>query len=161
MVRPVSIGRAVSRLHRWLFVSGHVARVAGHRQLSILAAAFLVSWLVMTPFVATANAVEANVSNDNFSALRDYAQLIDTERKPASALDQNSNDATPKESTDATIEALHEFAQRISSDQLEPINGLPKLVDADTASRQIGARARSPDISRPSVRTSARRGPRL
>ena len=131
MVRPVSIGRAVSRLHRWLFVSGHVARVAGHRQLSILAAAFLVSWLVMTPFVATANAVEANVSNDNFSALRDYAQLIDAARKPASALDQNSNDATPKESTDATIEALHEFAQRISSDQLEPINGLPKLVDAD------------------------------
>jgi DmsE family decaheme c-type cytochrome len=131
MVRPVSIDRAVSQLHQWPFVSGRVARVAGHRQLSILAAAFLVSWLVMTPFVATANAVEANVSNDNFSALRDYAQLIDTERKPASALDQNSGNAATKESTDATIEALREFAQRISSDQLEPINGLSKLVDAD------------------------------
>jgi DmsE family decaheme c-type cytochrome len=131
MVRPVSIDRAVSQWHRWLFVSGRIARVMAHRRLLILAAAFFVSCLMTTSFVATADAIEANVSNDTVSALRDYAQLINTERKQAGALAQNSSSPAQNESRDATFEALREFAQRVSSDQLEPIGGLPKLADAD------------------------------
>jgi DmsE family decaheme c-type cytochrome len=131
MVRPVSTDRAVSHLYRWLFVSGRVARITRHRQLSLLVTAFVISWLVMTSFVATANAVEANVSNDNFSALREFAQSIGTERKPAGALAQNSSNVVANESSDATIAALREFAQRLDSDQPESIVSLPKLADAD------------------------------
>jgi DmsE family decaheme c-type cytochrome len=131
MVRPVSIDRVVSQLHRGPFVGGCVARVVVLPQLSNLAAAFLIAWLTMTPFVATANAVEANASSDSFSALREYAQLIDTARKPSGALDQNSANAAPKESSDATIAALREFAQQIGSNQMQSAAGLPKLADAD------------------------------
>ena len=75
MVRPVSIDRAISYLHRVSFLRGRVARVMAPRQLSILAAAFLVSGLVMTSFVSPASAGDTSVSNDSVSALRDYAQL--------------------------------------------------------------------------------------
>lgn len=131
MVRPVSADRATSQLHRSLFSSGRVACVARHRQLSILAAAFLISWLTMMSFVATAIAGGTNVSNDSVTVLRDYAQLIDATRAPSGALDQNSDKTAPKESTDATIAALREFAQQIGSNQPESIKGLPKLADAD------------------------------
>jgi len=131
MVRPVSIDRAVSQLHRWLFVSEPAARVMTHRLLSILAAVFLISGLAMAFFVAPARAGGANVSNDSVSALREFAQLVDGARKPSGALDQNSDHTAAKESTDAPIAALREFAQQIGSDQLESIKGLPKLADAD------------------------------
>ncbi len=86
---------------------------------------------MMTSFVATADAIEANVSNDTVSALRDHAQLINTERKQTGVPAQDSNNPALNESTDATFEALREFAQQINSDQLEPLGGLPKLADAD------------------------------
>ena len=131
MVRPVSTDRAFSKLHRWLFIGGRVARVTAHRQLSILAAAFLIVWLTMTSFVASASAGEASISNDSVSALRDYAQLVDVARKPSGARDQSSDNPAPKETADATIAALRIFAQQIGSNQPELIKGLPKLADAD------------------------------
>ena len=131
MVRPVSIDRAVSHLHRWLFVCERAARVMAHRLLSILAAVFLVSWLAMTSFAATANAIEANVSNDSFSALSNFARSIDAARNSAGALDQNAGSTSSKEPTDATIAALREFSLQIEPNQTELIVGLPKLADAD------------------------------
>ena len=156
MVRPVSIDRVVSQLHRGPFVGGCVARVVVLPQLSNLAAAFLIAWLTMVPFVATANAVEANVSNDSFSALREYAQLIDTARKPSSALDQNSANAAPKESTSATIEALREFAGRIRAGEPESNNGLTKLADADSLLDFLRQRGSS---SQPSKGAATGKGP--
>jgi len=131
MVRPVSSDRAISQLHRWLVISGRVACVMAYRRLSILAAVLLVSSFVVTPFVAKAIATEANVSNDSFSALREYAQLIDTARKPSGAIGQISDNTARIESSDATIVALREFAQQIGSNQTESIKGLPRLADAD------------------------------
>ncbi len=107
------------------------ARVMRHRQMSLLAAAFGISWLAMSAFVATASAVETNVSADNFSALREYAQSIGTERKTAGALGQSSINVVPKESIDATIAALRAFTDRIGADQPESTASLPKLADAD------------------------------
>ena len=131
MVRPVSIDRAVSQLHRWLFVSERAARVIAHRLLSILAAVFLVSWLTMTSFVAAASAIEANVSNDSFSALSNFVRSIDAPRKSTGAPDQNSDNTAPNESTDATIVALREFSRQIEPNQTKSAADLPKLADAD------------------------------
>ena len=131
MVRPVSIDRAVSQLHRWLFVSERAARVITHRLLSILAAGFFISWLTMTSFVATASAIETNVSNDSFSALSDFARSIDVASKPTGAIDQNSSNTAPNESMDATIAALREFSRQIEPSQTKPAADLPKLADAD------------------------------
>jgi DmsE family decaheme c-type cytochrome len=131
MVRPVSIDRAVSHLHRWLFVCERAARVMAHRLLSILAAVFLVSWLAMTSFVTTANAIDANVSNDSFSALSNFARSVDAVRNSAAALDQNARNTSSKESPDATIAALREFSRQIEHSQSESVAGLPKLADAD------------------------------
>ena len=101
------------------------------RQLSILAAAFLVSVPMMTSFVSPASAGETNVSSDSISALRDYAQLIDAGRKTSGAPDQNLDNAAPSNSSNATIAALREFARQIGPDQTESIGSLPKLADAD------------------------------
>ena len=51
------------------------------RQRTKFAAIAFVLWLGMTSFAVTAKAVEANVRNDSFSALRDYVLSIDTSRK--------------------------------------------------------------------------------
>ena len=123
MVRPVSIDRAVSQLHRWLFVSERAARVMTHRLLSILATGFFISWLTMTSFVATASAIEANVSNDSFSALSDFARSIDVAPKPTGAIDQNSSNTAPNESMDATIAALREFSRQIEPSQTKSARG--------------------------------------
>ena len=119
MVRPVSIDRAISRLHRESFFDARVVRVVARRHLSILATAIFVSCFAATPFVTMASAIEANVSNDSFSALRDYAQLISADR------------AAPNDPADATVTALREFAQQVGANQSESIKGLPKLADAD------------------------------
>jgi DmsE family decaheme c-type cytochrome len=131
MVRPVSIGRVVSTLHRGQFIGGCIARVVALRQLSIPAAALLFTWLSMTPFVVPASAGETSISNDSVSALREYAQLIDTARKPSGVLDQNPDNVAPKESSDVTITALREFAQQIGPNQMQSVGSLPKLADAD------------------------------
>ena len=101
------------------------------RPLTALATAASVLWLVMISFAVTANAVEANVRDDTFSALRDYVQLIDTGRKPAANADQNSNSFAKNESTDAAFAALRAFTERLGVDQPASTAGLPKLAEAD------------------------------
>lgn len=131
MVRSVNSDRAVSYLYRWVFVSMRGARVMHHRQMSMLAAAFGISWLAVSSFAATASAVEANVSADNFSALQEYAQSIGAERKVTGAPGQSSINVAPKESVDAAIAALRAFTEQIGADQPESTASLPKLADAD------------------------------
>jgi DmsE family decaheme c-type cytochrome len=123
MFRSVANGRAHGLLIR--------SRVEYHRQLTALVTAASVLWLVMISFAATANAVEANVQGDTFSALRDYVQLIDTRRKPAPNAGQNSNSLAQNESADAAFAALRAFTERIGVEQPASTANLPKLVEAD------------------------------
>jgi DmsE family decaheme c-type cytochrome len=129
MFRSIVNERALSYAHGWLLRS----RVGfeWHRQLKALATAASVFWLVMISFAVTARAVEANVRDDTFSALRDYVQLIDTGRKPAANADQNSNSFAKNESTDAAFAALRAFTERTGVDQPASTAGLPKLAEAD------------------------------
>ena len=159
MVRPVSTDRAVSHLHRWRFVSGRVARSTRHRQLSLLATAFAISWLALASSIAPAGAGEVNVSNDSISALRDYAQLVDVARKPSGALDQSSNNTESKETTDTTIAALREFAQQIGSNQTQSVDGLPKLADADNLLDFLRQRGSSTPSSEAPKGSTNRNGP--
>ena len=89
---------------------------AARRRLATLAAVAS----VLTFSFAVANAAEPNSHNDNFSALRDYVQLIDAGRK-----------APSRESPDAYAE-LRSFAERIGIDQPKAEKTLPKLADADS-----------------------------
>ncbi|HET7384648.1 MAG TPA: hypothetical protein VFJ59_18950, partial [Pseudolabrys sp.] len=89
MLRSVKNGLAPSSAQRWLFPPSRVHEY--RRQLTALATAASVLSLSTISFAVAANAVEANVRDGTFSALRDYVQLIDTGRKPAANADQNSN----------------------------------------------------------------------
>ncbi len=86
---------------------------------------------VRVALVGSTNAVEANVRDDTFSALRNYVQLIGTGRKPPANADQNSNRLAQNESTDAVYAALRAFAEQIGVNQPVSTAGLPKLVEAD------------------------------
>ena len=130
MFRSVTNGRALSYAQRGLFLTSRVGFEC-RRQLTALATAASVLWLVMISFAVTAKAVEANVRDDTFSALRDYVQLIDTGRKPAANADQNSNSFAKNESTDAAFAALRAFTERLGVDQPASTAGLPKLAEAD------------------------------
>ena len=130
MFRSVTNGRALSYAQRGLFPTSRVGFEC-RRQLTALATAASVLWLVMISFTVTAKAVEANVRDDTFSALRDYVQLIDTGRKPAANSDQNSNSFAKNESTDAAVAALRAFTGRLGVDQPASTAGLPKLAEAD------------------------------
>ena len=94
------------------------------------AAASAVLWLATTSFAVTANAAEANVRDDTFSALRDYVQVIDTGRKSIADAGQSSSQPR-QESADAAYAALRAFTERIGVEQPAPIAGLPKLAEAD------------------------------
>ena len=130
MFRSVTNGRALSCAQGGLFPTSRVGFEC-RRQLTALATAASVLWLVMISFAVTAKAVEANVRDDTFSALRDYVQLIDTGRKPAANSDQNSNSFAKNESTDAAFAALRAFTERLGVDQPASTAGLPKLAEAD------------------------------
>jgi DmsE family decaheme c-type cytochrome len=93
-----------------------------------LVAAVSVLVLSTTSFAVTANAVEANVGNDSFSALRDYVQLIESGRK----LTGNSSQTSAQNSNDAYAE-LRSFAEQIGADRPQATNRLPKLAgDAES-----------------------------
>lgn len=125
MFYSVAKERALFCAQGWLY------RVRG-RQLTALATAASLLWFVVISFAATANAVEANVRDDSFSALRDYVQLIDTGRKPPANADQNPKSLAQTESTDAVFAALRAFTQLIGVDQPAPTAGLPKLAEANS-----------------------------
>jgi DmsE family decaheme c-type cytochrome len=125
MFYSVTKERALFCAQGWLF------RVRS-RQLTALATAASVFWFVVISFAATANGVEANVRDVSFSALRDYAQLIDTARKPPANADQNSSSFAQNESADAAFAALRAFTERIGVDRPAPTLGLPKLAEADS-----------------------------
>lgn len=129
MLRSVKNGPAPSSAQRWLFPPSRVHEY--RRQLTALATAASVLSLSTISFAVAANAVEANVRDGTFSALRDYVQLIDTGRKPAANADQNSNSFAKNESTNATFAALRAFTERVGIDQPASNAGLPKLADAD------------------------------
>ncbi|MGA8970541.1 MAG: hypothetical protein WB499_15110, partial [Pseudolabrys sp.] len=118
--------RASSSAHGGNFI-GTCVRFNCLRQLAKFAGASAFLWVAATSFAVTANAVEANVQDDAFSALRQYVQLIDTGRADAG---QTSNQ--PKqEPADATYAALRAFTKQIDIERPAPIAGLPKLAEAD------------------------------
>ena len=100
-------------------------------QLNNCAAIFFVIWLMMTPFGGEAIAVEANISGDSFSALRDYVQMIDTSRKLAD-VNQISNSSPGPGSVDAAYATLRAFAEQNGLEQPRSTAGLSKLADADS-----------------------------
>jgi len=81
--------------------------------------------------LATASAAEPNSRDDGFSALRNYVQLIATERPPAIAA-QQSNKPAGSETADAAFVALRTFAERIDVEQPTSTAGLPKLAEANS-----------------------------
>ena len=128
MFRPVD-RRALSSAREGLFLDRRV-RIECLRRLTKFAAASAVLWLATTSFAVTANAAEANVRDDTFSALRDYVQVIDTGRKSIADAGQSSSQPR-QESADAAYAALRAFTERIGVEQPALIAGLPKLAEAD------------------------------
>jgi len=80
---------------------------------------------------ATANAGELNSRADGLSALRNYVQLIDTDRAPAIAA-QQSDKSNASDNNDAAYAALHAFAKRIGVEQPSSTAGLQKLADSNS-----------------------------
>ena len=121
--------RALSSTLGGLFLGTRV-RFECPRQLTKFAVASAILALGMTSFAVTANAAETNVQGDALSALRQYVQLIDTDRKSVSDPGQTSNQPR-QESTDAAYAALRAFTERIDIERPASIAGLPKLAEAD------------------------------
>jgi len=113
MVRSVSSDRAVWLLRGASFARNRSAGVVRHRQVSMLVAAFSISFLVTTSFAGTARAVEASVDDANLSALREYAQSL--------AIEPGSTST------------LRTFASRIGADSAQSLKGQPKFAEADNA----------------------------
>ena len=78
MFHSVKDGQAAQYAHKWLLVSACVFLKCLRTKFATTASILLLS---TSSFAVTANAVEANVRNDSFSALRDYVQLIETAPK--------------------------------------------------------------------------------
>lgn len=121
--------RAPSSTHGGHFI-GTCVRFECLRQLAKFAGASAFLALAMTSFAVTANAVEANVQDDAFSALRQYVQLTDTDRKSVANPGQTSNQPR-QESTDAAYAALRAFTKQIDIERPASTTGLPKLAEAD------------------------------
>ena len=85
----------------------------------------------MAYFAVTAKAVEANVRNDSFSALRDYVLSIDTNRKSTDS-DRRSNNSSGPDSIDAAYATLRAFAAQNGVEQPPSTAGQSKLADADS-----------------------------
>ena len=105
-------------------------RVGGPSQRKFAAIAFAL-WLGMAYFAVTAKAVEANVRNDSFSALRDYVLSIDTNRKSTDS-DRRSNNSSGPDSIDAAYATLRAFAAQNGVEQPPSTAGQSKLADADS-----------------------------
>ena len=88
-------------------------------------------WLGMAYFAVTAKAVEANIRNDSFSALRDYVLSIDTNRKSTDS-DRRSNNSSGPDSIDAAYATLRAFAAQNGVEQPPSTAGQSKLADADS-----------------------------
>ena len=88
-------------------------------------------WLGMAYFAVTAKAVEANVRNDSFSALRDYVLSIDTNRKSTDS-DRRSNNSSGPDLIDAAYATLRAFAAQNGVEQPPSTAGQSKLADADS-----------------------------
>ena len=88
-------------------------------------------WLGMAYFAVTAKAIEANVQNDSFSALRDYVLSIDTNRKSTDS-DRRSNNSSGPDSIDAAYATLRAFAAQNGVEQPPSTAGQSKLADADS-----------------------------
>jgi DmsE family decaheme c-type cytochrome len=121
--------RAPSSTQGGLFL-GTPVRFQCVRQLIKFAAATAVLALATTSFAVTSNAAETNVQGDALSALRQYVQLIDTDRKSVADPGQTLNQPR-QESTDAAYAALRAFTERIDIERPASIAGLPKLAEAD------------------------------
>jgi len=130
--------------------AGEISPLQRHWQLAKVAATATTLCLVITAFACMAKAGEANTSNDTFSALRNYAQSIDTGRRSAADAGQTTN-LRAKESTDATYAALRAFSERIGGEQPAPVASPPKeLADADSLMdflRQGGFSATKPSAA--------------
>ena len=88
-------------------------------------------WLGMAYFAVTAKAIEANVRNDSFSALRDYVLSIDTNRKSTDS-DRRSNNSSGPDLIDAAYATLRAFAAQNGVEQPPSTAGQSKLADADS-----------------------------
>ena len=88
-------------------------------------------WLGMAYFAVTAKAIEANVQNDSFSALRDYVLSIDTNRKSTDS-DRRSNNSSGPDLIDAAYATLRAFAAQNGVEQPPSTAGQSKLADADS-----------------------------
>ena len=157
MFHSVAIERALSSARRGLFVSSR-ARFECLRQLTAFAATASALWLVTASFAVTANAVETNVQDDALSALRQYVQLIDTDRKSVPDPGQTSNQPR-QESTDAAYAALRSFTKQIDIERPASIAGLPKLAEADNLLDFLRERGSSTQPSAPQKGSTKSNGP--
>jgi DmsE family decaheme c-type cytochrome len=129
-------------------------RISCHRQSILLAAFGAIFWLVMGSWVATANAVEANVGGDSFASLRDYAQLIAA--APATVASENS---VQRKSDDDAYAALRSFARRVGADQPSSSSGKQKLAEAQTLMEWLqggNGSSAAPPASMPAAKTRSR-----
>ena len=128
MFHSVRHGRAAQYPHKWLFVTGRIFLECLRTKFAATASILLLS---TTSFAVTANAVEANVRNDSFSALRDYVLAIDTSRKSTDS-HQRSNNSSGPDSIDAAYATLRAFAAQNGVEQPPSTAGQSKLADADS-----------------------------
>src|SRR5689334_16441612 len=102
---------------------------------------------------AGAHAASLNSGNDAFSALRDYAELIDPGHQPAADSGQSSN--LPRhESTDPTVAALRAFAEQIGANQPGSIKDRLKVAEPKTLMDWLNGK----DSSGPAPAAPARPG---
>jgi DmsE family decaheme c-type cytochrome len=136
-------------------------RISCHRQSILLAAVGAIFWLVMGSWVATANAVEANVGGDSFASLRDYAQLIAA--TPATVDSQNSDSdlakSAQRKSDNDAYAALRSFARGVGADQPQSSKGALKLAEAQTLMELLqggNGSSAAPPASMPAAKTRSR-----
>jgi len=103
----------------------------GGRRPNIRRYSFAIASL-LTLSLATASAAELNSRDDNFSTLRNFVQLIDTDHASAIATQQSAK-STASDATDAaTYAALRSFAEQVGVEKPASTGGLPKLADANS-----------------------------
>jgi DmsE family decaheme c-type cytochrome len=152
MFRQVKNERAVQSAHRWLLRSNFRS---SSTNLAASASVFLLATIF---FAVTANAVEVNIRDDSFSALRDYAQLIATAPKLPANIPPVLKEETPQESDNAAYAALRAFSERIGVDQPGSTAEQPKLAQADNLLDFLrGLNSSAPSSAAPSA--TSKKGP--
>ena len=140
MFHSVRHGRAAQYPHKWLLVTGRIFLECLRTKFAATASILLLS---TTSFAVTANAVEANVRNDFFSALSDYVQLIETAPKLVANTPQDSNGVPRQEPNDDAYAALRAFTERIGANQPESIKGQPKVAEPQTLMEWLNGKGSS------------------